>query len=83
MFDVEIPLVHTWDLKHRRWTQEPFHRPAAGILADHGAGSLVGAPGLFHFLKQSVSYAGFRQMGEFKNSIDGVRRLCQFHLLKA
>jgi hypothetical protein len=77
MFGVEYPRFHTWNLKHRRWAQESFHRPAAGILADSWAGSLVRAPGLFQILKQSVSCAGHRQMGGFKNSADGRPSLIQ------
>jgi hypothetical protein len=71
MFDVELPLFHSWNLKHHRWTQESFHRSGTGILADSFADFLVGAPRLFHFLKQSVSSAEYRQMGEFKNSAYG------------
>jgi hypothetical protein len=77
MLDVELPLVHRWKLKHRRRTRKSFHRPAAGILAVPGAGYLVGAPRLFHFLKQSDSSANRRQMMGFKNSTDGAHR-CAF-----
>jgi hypothetical protein len=58
MFDVELPLFHTQKLKHRRGAHRSFHRPAAGFLADSRSGSIVGAPGLFHFLNQSVAIAG-------------------------
>jgi hypothetical protein len=71
MFGVELPPFHTWNLKHRRRMQESFGGPGPGILADPRSGFLVGAPGLFQILKQSVACAGCRQMGGFKNSSGG------------